>query len=102
MPRRHLNTIACLAMVLTLANGKETQLFLRTLGDTALVPIPGTSGGATPFFSPDGAWIAFTQKGKLRKIQRDGGAAVELCTTNWGGGTWLKDGRIIITNATND
>jgi serine/threonine-protein kinase len=86
-------------IVMTLADKEGAQLYLRALGGTALVLLPGTRGASTPFFSPDGDWIAFTQDGKLRKLPREGGAPVDLCDTFWGGGTWLTDGRIIITDS---
>ncbi len=87
------------ALVMTLARDEGSQLFLRTLDDPTLVPIPETEAAATPFFSPDGDWIAFTQNGKLRKVSREGGAAIDLGNTSWGGGAWLTDGRIIITES---
>jgi len=87
------------AIVMSLAKGKDSQLYLRALDDPALVPIPETESGGGPFFSPDGEWIAFTQNGKLRKVPRGGGAAIDICNTMWGGGAWLADGRIIITDS---
>ena len=41
-------------------------------------PIPGTEGGTTPFFSPDGQWVGFSAGGKLKKILLSGGAPVTL------------------------
>jgi Tol biopolymer transport system component len=86
-------------IVMSLAKGEDSQLYLRALDDPALVPVPSTKSASSPFFSPDGDWIAFTQDGKLRKVSRDGGAAIDLCNTNWGVGAWLTDGRIIITDS---
>jgi hypothetical protein len=38
----------------TLAMTAGNQIVLRRLDSTKLTPLPGTEGGSTPFFSPDG------------------------------------------------
>ncbi len=43
------------------------QLYLRSMDSLEANPIPGTEGAASPFFSPDGQWIAFSAEGKLMK-----------------------------------
>jgi serine/threonine-protein kinase len=62
------------------ANG-ERRLYLRRLQDGQITPIRGTENAASPFFSPDGRWIAFTSgppSGSLRKVSTTGSAAVTL------------------------
>lgn len=86
-------------IALSLADSTGRRLYLRRLDDTRITPIPGTEDGATPFFSPDGKSIAFTQEGRLRKVSLEGGTPTDLCATEWGGGTWTEDGRIIITRS---
>jgi hypothetical protein len=55
-------------------------------------------GAASPFFSPDGQWIAFFAGGKLKKVSVTGGAAVNLCDAQSGrGGTWADDDTIIFS-----
>jgi hypothetical protein len=52
------------------------QLFVRSLEGSETRPIPGTEDAVSPFFSPDGRWIAFIDRnpgGILKKIPVDGG-----------------------------
>ena len=55
------------------------QLYVRRLDQLQATPLAGTDGAQSPFFSPDGQWIAFFAGGKLKKIAVTGGAAVTLC-----------------------
>ena len=60
--------------------------------------LAGTEGAESPFFSPDGQWIAFFAGGKLKKVSVTGGAAVTLCDAPQGrGGTWADDDTILFT-----
>jgi serine/threonine-protein kinase len=76
-----------------------TQLFLRPLDALKGGPIVGTEGAASPFFSPDGQWIAFFAGGKLKKTAVAGGATVVLCDASGGlgtsGGSWAPDNTIL-------
>jgi serine/threonine-protein kinase len=68
----------------------------RRLGEARFTPIRGTDNPTSPFFSPDGQWIAFFGDGKLRKIPVQGGAPVVLCNSeNFPSGSWGDDGNII-------
>jgi len=65
-------------------------------------PVSGTDNATSPFFSPDGQWIAFFADGKLKKISVNGGAAVTLCDVPQGrGGTWSDDGMIAYSPGNN-
>jgi len=86
-------------IAIALSTPAGSQLYLRELEDPVMRPIPGTENAATPFFSPDGRWLAFTQEGRLRKVALDGGSPVDICDTEWGGGTWTEDGHIILTRS---
>jgi tRNA A-37 threonylcarbamoyl transferase component Bud32 len=57
-----------------------TLMLRRKMRDAvSAVPMPGTEGGGSPFFSPDGGWVGFhTLDRKLRKIPVGGGGAVTL------------------------
>ena len=79
---------------------QSPQLFLRRLAELQATALPGTDGAESPFFSPDGQWVAFFAGGKLKKMAITGGSAVTLCdATNGRGGTWIEDGTIIFSPA---
>ncbi|MEO5741381.1 MAG: hypothetical protein ABIS29_12380, partial [Vicinamibacterales bacterium] len=60
--------------------------------------LTGTEGAASPFFSPNGQWIAFFGGDKLKKVSVVGGAVIALCDAPRGrGGTWADDDAIIFT-----
>ncbi|MBK8167556.1 MAG: serine/threonine-protein kinase [bacterium] len=86
-------------IALSLNDSTGRRLYVRDLADPVLRPIAGTEGGATPFFAPDGRNLAFTQAGRLKKVALDGGSPTDLCASEWGGGTWLDDGRIVLTRS---
>jgi serine/threonine protein kinase len=65
--------------------GGVQQLFLRQLDTLQGKPLPGTQGAhGSPFFSPDGKWIGFFSRGKLRKIATSGGEAIALTDVPYG------------------
>jgi eukaryotic-like serine/threonine-protein kinase len=57
---------------LTLAMSAGNLIVLRRLDNPTLTPLPGTEGGRTPFFSPDGNWIGFVAGEELRRVRVDG------------------------------
>ena len=74
----------------------QTRLFVRKLDQLQAAALAGTEGANSPFFSPDGQWLAFFAGGKLKKVSVTGGAAVNLCDAAVGlGGTWTGDDTII-------
>src|SRR5437667_12907175 len=77
--------------------GDQTpRLFTRRLDQLKTTPLPGTEGADAPFFSPDGQWVGFFAKGKLKKTRIDGGEPVSLCDAPTGrGASWGEDGNII-------
>jgi serine/threonine-protein kinase len=73
-------------------------LFLKSPSELDGQPIPGAAGGYSPFFSPDGRWIAFgTVGGTLVRLPVAGGSATVLSDSAGaiGPGAWLEDGSII-------
>ena len=60
--------------------GRPGQLYHRDLGQLDAVPIPGTENAWYPFFSPDGEWVGYFDRGDdtLKKTRLDGGAAQTL------------------------
>jgi serine/threonine-protein kinase len=74
----------------------QVRLATRRLNERSFVPLPGAENPASPFFSPDGQWIAFFSDGKLRKIPVQGGAPVQLSNAEpFASGSWGDDGSII-------
>jgi serine/threonine-protein kinase len=77
------------------ADGRQ-QLATRLLDQAQPALLPGTEGGADPFFSPDGQWIGFFAGSELKKISVHGGSPVTLCSAYIArGGTWGEDDGII-------
>jgi eukaryotic-like serine/threonine-protein kinase len=61
-------------------------------------PLPATEGAFSPFFSPDGRWVAFFAGGMLKKADVNGGAPVPIAPApNARGGTWGPDDTIVFT-----
>ena len=74
------------------------HLWLRSLDTLEARVLPETENGGSPFWSPDSRYIAFTDGGKLKKIDVSGGAPpITLCEINGnaGLGTWSKDNVIV-------
>ncbi|HJU43807.1 MAG TPA: protein kinase, partial [Vicinamibacterales bacterium] len=75
----------------------DGQLYLRSLASGATRVLRGTVGvdPATPFFSPDGEWVAFysVTDGAVKKIAVSGGTSMTICPLGMGvpqfqGGAW--------------
>jgi serine/threonine-protein kinase len=81
--------------------GGRTQLFVRPMDAVDPAPIAGTTDAVSPFFSPDGQWIAFFADGQLKKVAVTGGTPITLCPAPVGlGGTWNRDDVIVFASAT--
>jgi serine/threonine-protein kinase len=73
-----------------------TSLAMRRLDADQFVPLSGTEGATTPFFSPDGQSIGFFAGGKLKKVGLQGGTPATLCDAPGPrGASWGDDGNII-------
>jgi serine/threonine-protein kinase len=73
----------------------KTQLFLRVLAEPDAHALPGTENPRSPFFSPDGQWIAFFSQRKLKKITVGGTALQEVADApDARGGAWGPDDMI--------
>src|SRR3989454_295728 len=60
--------------------GPTQQILLRALDQSEARPVPGTEGGDSPFFSPDGQWLGFVggRRTVIKKIPLSGGAPFSL------------------------
>ena len=80
------------------SDAKGRRLFVRRLGSPEFRAILGTEFASDPFWSPDGQWLAFFARGKLKKVAVDRGAPVDICNTSEArGGSWGQAGTIIFT-----
>ena len=74
------------------------RLYLRELDAFDAAPIKGTENGFGPFFSPDGASLAFTADGRLKKLSLAGGLPQAFgSATGFRGGAWRADGTVFFT-----
>jgi len=75
------------------------RLMQKLRGQRDPTPMPGTEGGLSPFFSPDGKWIGYvTVDGKLKKVPSGGGGSLILSDSVnfiYPSAAWLDDGSII-------
>ena len=86
------------AFVATPAAEGKPQLFVRPLAQLRATPLAGTDAASSPFFSPDGLWVAFFADDKLKKVAVAGGAVVTICDAENGrGGSWGDDGEIVFS-----
>jgi eukaryotic-like serine/threonine-protein kinase len=85
-------------------------LYLRDVGEIEAKLIPDTESAVTPFFSPDGHWLGFSQGSRLMKVAIDGGPAEAICdipgesgspgnASAVRGASWGRDGNVIFSPA---
>ncbi|MGE5100272.1 MAG: LpqB family beta-propeller domain-containing protein, partial [Deltaproteobacteria bacterium] len=94
------------ATVEFLPGGLETHLVVRPLDQSQPLSVAGSEGGLSPFFSPDGAWVAWAAGSRLMRARIDGGpgGATASLVTDLGSadfvdaGTWCDDGSIVFTS----
>ena len=72
------------------------MLYLQRVGSPDVRVLPGTEGANYPFWSPDGAYLAFFANGKLQEVTVAGGAPQALANV-WAarGGSWGRRDVII-------
>ena len=81
------------------AQAEIAQLYVRETDSFAMMPLPGTEGAHTPFFSPDGEWVGFMKDAALWRVSIAGGpplriADVPSLSPSSPGATWT-DGTIV-------
>jgi serine/threonine-protein kinase len=84
-------------LVYVARHGMTTQLYHRELEKLSVAPLAGTEGAYSPFFSPDGRWVAFFAGNELKKVSVPDGQVVTLAQVSEAmGGVWSPDGRILV------
>lgn len=72
------------------------QIWLRPVATLDATPMPGTEGGAYPFWSPDSRSIGFFADGKLKIVQIAGGPPIVVADAPFGnGGSWSRENVIL-------
>jgi Tol biopolymer transport system component len=79
------------------------NLWVRPISHIAARLLPGTDAVMSFFWSPDSRHIAFFSRGKLRKIDVQGGSAVAVNDfQGHGPGAWSRNGVILFATQTGD
>jgi serine/threonine protein kinase/Tol biopolymer transport system component len=86
---------------------RGTELYLKKMDELRASPIPGTTGATSPFFSPDGRWVAFLSPDGLRRVPLNGGpvetvvnSSVVSSFSSNGWGSWGPNGTIAFETET--
>jgi eukaryotic-like serine/threonine-protein kinase len=89
------HTIAVLGL---LESAGKNALWIYELGSQTARNLPDSVGATYPFWSADGRYLAFFADGKLKKLEISGGPVQIVCDAPSGrGGTWNKNGVIVLT-----
>jgi serine/threonine protein kinase len=76
---------------------RKNVLWIYELGSHSVKSLADTEGTTYPFWSADGRSLAFFADGKLKKLDVAGGPVQTVCDAPAGrGGTWNKDGVIVL------
>jgi len=82
-------------VVYALERAGGARLYARQVDELVARPLAGTEDAEQPFFSPDGASVAFYSRGALRKVPLAGGPAVVVTEVSpsleFDGGSWVGD-----------
>ena len=78
-------------------SGSSRRLWVRAIDQLQGRALEGTEEASTPFFSPDGEWVAFFTTTELKKTKVAGGAPITIAAVNdrGRGGAWGDDGSIV-------
>jgi eukaryotic-like serine/threonine-protein kinase len=72
-------------------------LLVRAIDDIQPRALPGTEGGDSPFFSPDGRWVGFMRGNNIYKTSIEAGAPQLLAVApgTFNGASWSSSGVIV-------
>ena len=77
------------------------RLWMRDVAALDATAIPGTDGGSSMFWAPDGRSLAFIAGDKLKRLDLGGGSPVTICDVRPGiefSGTWGRDGQLLFAS----
>jgi eukaryotic-like serine/threonine-protein kinase len=87
-----------IALVAYQESARKNVLWIYELGSHGAKSLADTEGASYPFWSADGRSLAFFANAKLKKLEVSGGPVQTVCDAPSGrGGTWNKDGVIVLT-----
>jgi eukaryotic-like serine/threonine-protein kinase len=82
-------------------SARKNVIWIYELGSLGARSLAGTEGATYPFWSTDGRSLAFFAEAQLRKLEVSGGPVQTICDAPSGrGGTWNKDGVIVLAPET--
>jgi len=80
------------------SEGGRRMLFVRRFDQLDPQPLAGTEDAESPFFSPDGRWVAFFAESRLKKVALAGGPPLTIADASSGrGGTWGPNDVIVFS-----
>ena len=83
-------------LALAAARAGSAQLWLRDVTTGETHALPGTDGGAMPFWSADGQHLGFFAGGRLKSITLENRQITDLASApSPRGGSWHRDGDIV-------
>lgn len=84
-------------VIIAATDSRGQRLYRRSLERIHAVPIDGTDGATSPFFSWNGDWIGFFAHGRLKRIPASGGASVDIAEVPGfsSGASWGPDDLIV-------
>jgi serine/threonine-protein kinase len=76
--------------------GPGRVLYARRMDLLEARPLPGTDDADTPFFSPDGAWVAYNHGSELKRVALAGGPPLTIASAPaLRGASWGPDDQIV-------
>jgi serine/threonine-protein kinase len=75
------------------------MLYLRSIDNTELIPLPGTQLAANAWFSADGRWLGFATPTSIAKVSLASHDVIPITPVQgvYGGSTWAPDGRLVVS-----
>ena len=85
--------------VVAIDSAGQSRLWMRELSSDVFLPLAGTEGASSPFWSPDSAMLGFVADRRLRTIPAAGGTPFTVAPTVFRSGAWNRDGQILFAPA---
>jgi serine/threonine-protein kinase len=79
--------------LLAYIGGPRSQLLIQPSNQLHAIPVPGTEGAASPFFSPEGKYVGFLREGIVQIASVSGGPPITVSDSLTGvaGASWGPD-----------